>query len=454
MLSSSNSTTVQGSLKSTPSTAFQIDFYTNAAVDPSGNGEGAQLLGTTSVSTNNNGDATINVTFPVALGTGRIVTSTATDPNGNTSEFSAADSTLAGGNVQFSVSSIQLIEDLGVLSVTVLRTGGASGTLTVDYATADGTAIAGQDYTSASGTLTFSGGETSKTILIPITDDATTEPNETFTVALQTSNLESLGAPNRLTVTIQDRTTVPNLIINIAPLVEGTGGTKDFLFTVTLSAMTGRTVSGQFISSNFGAFGGASCSTPGVDYESVSGSFSFTPGNTKFDIPVKVCGDTSAEATERFIVSLLNPVGATLLAGQGIGIIINDDILGLILEENGPVATQAAALDAIFALRDPFRVVSIPEWFPTGPDKNTRIALFAQNLQLNPGEPPSAVSVRFTASNNQAFEVGAEAVYPIHNSEFTQVVVRLPNNLTAGTYTVFIRAHTHISNTGTIRIAP
>ena len=454
VLSSSNSTTIQGSLTSTPNTAFQIDFYTNAAVDASGNGEGAQLLGTTSVSTNNSGDATINVTFPVALGTGRIVTATATDPNGNTSEFSAADSNLAGGNVQFSVSSIQVIEDIGVLSVTVLRTGGASGTLTVDFATADGTAVAGQDYTSTSGTLTFNGGETSKTILIPIADDAPTEPNETFTVALQASNLETLGAPSKLTVTLQDRTTVPNLIINSLPRLEGTGGTTEFLFTITLSAQTGRAVSGQFNTTNFGAFGGESCSTAGVDYETVSGSFSFTPGNTKFNIPVKVCGDTSAESTERFIVSLLNPVGATLFAGQGFGTIVNDDILGLVLEENGPIATQAAALDAIFALRDPFRVVSIPEWFPTGVDRNTRVALFARNLQLNPGELPSAVSVRFTASNNQVFSVPAEAVYPIHNSEFTQIVVRLPNDLPAGTCTVSIFAHTHTSNTGTIRIAP
>ena len=61
---------------------------------------------------------------------------------------------------------------LASLTVTVLRTGGTAGNLTVDYATADGTAIAGQDYTSTSGTLTFSAGETSKTIQIPILDDA------------------------------------------------------------------------------------------------------------------------------------------------------------------------------------------------------------------------------------------------------------------------------------------
>ena len=113
VMSIGNSTTIQGSLNSTPNTTFQIDFYSSAALDPSGNGEGALFFNTTSVTTDGNGDATINVTFPAPLGAGRVVTATATDPVGNTSEFSAGDSTGAAGNAQFSVSSIQVIEDLG-----------------------------------------------------------------------------------------------------------------------------------------------------------------------------------------------------------------------------------------------------------------------------------------------------------------------------------------------------
>jgi len=81
------------------------------------------------------------------------------------------------------------------------------------------------------------------------------------------------------------------------------------------------------------------------------------------------------------------------------------------------------------------------------------LVFVARNLQLNPGELPSAVFVRFT-TNTQTFDVGAEDVRSIPNSEFTQVVVRIPNNLTAGTCTVLIRAHTLFSNSGTIRIAP
>ena len=456
VMSTSNSTTIQGSLNSLPNTTFELDFYSSAAVDPSGNGEGAQFVGTTAVTTNGNGDAAINVTFPVGLATGRVITATATDPNGNTSEFSAADPTTANGSVQFTVNSIQLIEDVGTLTLTVQRTGGTVGNLSVDYSTTDGTAIAGQDYTAASATLNFTAGETSKTIQIPILDDSTTETSETFTVALRNNTSpETVGAPSTVFVTVLDRTTTPLLMITPIAVIEGTGATTDAVFTINLSAATGRSVSGNFATSNLTAFGGASCATTqGADYESRSGTFSFTPGSTTFTIPIKLCGDTSAEADETFRVVLTNPSGAVVVTNQGFGTIINDDILQLVLEESGPTPGQAAVLDAILALRDPFPVVGLPDWVTTGIDRNTRVVLFARNLQLNPGESSAAVIVRFTGSNSQIFEVPAQDVRPVANSDLTQVIVRLPDNLPSGTCTVFIRAHTRTSNTGTIRIAP
>ncbi len=456
VLSSATLTTILGSLKSIPNTTFSVDFYSNSAVDPSGNGEGAQFFGSTSVTTNVSGDGTISVTLPSGLGSGRVITATTTDPNGNTSEFSAADAAAASGSVQFSVGSMQVIEDVGALTVTVLRTGSGAGALNVDYATVDGTAIAGQDYTSTSGTLSFGAGETSKTFQIPITEDATTEPDENFRVELRnTSTLESLGSPSILLVTLQDRTTVPVLSITSVAVVEGNAGTTTLaVLTINLSAATGRAVSGNFATFPFTAFGGASCSTQGVDYESTSGTFSFSPGTTTFAVPVKVCGDTSAEANETLRVQVTNPTGATIILGQGIGTIINDDVLELVLEESGPTPNQAAALDALLLRRDPFRIVGIPDFFPSLVDRNTRVALFARNLQLNPGELPSAVIVRFTASTGQIFEVPVEAVTPVPDTDLTQVVARVPSNLVAGNCTVFIRAHTRTSNTGTIRIAP
>ena len=456
VLSVGNNTTIQGSLNSTPNTSFQIEFFSNAALDASGYGEGALFFGTTPVTTDSNGDADINVTFPVALGSGRVVTATATDPDGNTSEFSAGDFTGVAGNVQFTVGSIRVIEDVGLVTVTVLRQGGSSGQLTIDYATADGSATAGQDYTAVSGTLTFSGGETSKSFQIPITDDATTEPDETFTVSLSNPpSLEALGTPNTLVVTIQDHTTVPVILQGNTFVVEGnTGDVTDMLFTFSLSAATGRSVSVNYSTSDLEARGHASCNNENTDYETTSGTISFQPGNTSVTIPVKVCGDNIAEATEQFLINLSNPTNATVDANQAHGAIIDDDVLELLLEENGPTINQAAALDAVLMLRDPFTVTGIPEWFPNSPDRNTRVMFFVRGLQLDPGELSSAVTVTLTSVNNEFFEVPAEDVRPVRDVDFAQVVIRLPDSLPASVYTVNVRAHSRSSNSGRIRIAP
>ena len=448
---SSGNTRIQGSLKSTPDTTFQIDFYSNAALDPLGNGEGALFFNTTPVTTNSNGDATIDVTFPQVLPTGRAITATATDPNGNTSEFSSGDESAANGSAHFTLSIFNVIEDIGLANITVQRTGGSAGNLSVDYATADGDAIAGQDYTSTSGTLNFGNGETSKTFQIPIVNDDIAELDERFTVTLSSSNVEILGTPSVLVVNIQDRTTVPSLSVTNVEVLEGsTGTTTQALFTLTLSAVTGRTVSVNYATANFSASGGALCGNQGTDYESVSGTFTFQPGQFSTVIPVKVCGDSSAEANEFFAVNLSNPSNATLAFDQGIGMIIDDDVLELILEESSPGFMQAAALDADLFTRDPFRVIRIEEFL----GGNTRVILFARNLQLNPGDPVSAVIVRLIGSNFQIFSVPAQDVRAVPNTEFTQVIFRLPDALPPGTCSLTLRFHGRMSNIGTFRITP
>lgn len=82
-------TTVQGSLNSRTNTTYQIDLFANVFADPSGNGEGRQFLGSTSLTTGADSNGTFNVTLPVVALGGKI-TATATDPLGNTSEFSPA----------------------------------------------------------------------------------------------------------------------------------------------------------------------------------------------------------------------------------------------------------------------------------------------------------------------------------------------------------------------------
>jgi hypothetical protein len=87
--STGSSTTIAGILNSTPNTIFRLEFFSNPACETSGHGEGQTYIGTTSVTTDAVGNATFNVTFPVGVPVGHFITSTATDPGSNTSEFSA-----------------------------------------------------------------------------------------------------------------------------------------------------------------------------------------------------------------------------------------------------------------------------------------------------------------------------------------------------------------------------
>ena len=93
---SATSITVAGSLDSTPSSAFTIDFYASSACDPSGFGEGEVFIGSTGVTTDGAGFALFSTTMPVVVSPGWVVTATATDALGSTSEFSACATVEAG----------------------------------------------------------------------------------------------------------------------------------------------------------------------------------------------------------------------------------------------------------------------------------------------------------------------------------------------------------------------
>ncbi|MFC1530229.1 CSLREA domain-containing protein [Gemmatimonadota bacterium] len=81
-------TSIEGTLNSMPNTEFRIEFFSNSARDPSGNGEGETFIGSTTVTTDGSGNVSITVTLPITVPAGYFITATATDPYGNTSEFS------------------------------------------------------------------------------------------------------------------------------------------------------------------------------------------------------------------------------------------------------------------------------------------------------------------------------------------------------------------------------
>lgn len=91
---------VRGTLDSAPSTSYRIEFFSSPVCDPSGHGEGQRFLGSKVVTTDPSCGATFDATLPAVLGPREKLTATATDPDGNTSEFSACISpTLPGGTL-------------------------------------------------------------------------------------------------------------------------------------------------------------------------------------------------------------------------------------------------------------------------------------------------------------------------------------------------------------------
>ena len=110
-----------------------------------------------------------------------------------------------GSNPQISIGTGQVDEDAGSITLPVSLNQSSLQTVTVDYATSNDTAAAGADYTAASGTVTFSPGDTSKDISVSITDDDLDEDNETFKVTLSNpSNGQIASGTGEVSITITD----------------------------------------------------------------------------------------------------------------------------------------------------------------------------------------------------------------------------------------------------------
>ena len=124
----------------------------------------------------------------------------------------------------------------------------------------------------------------------------------------------------------------------------------------------------------------------------------------------------------------------------------------LLLDANGPAVDQLASLSSTLLLRDPFPVLYGATQFSAASDRTTRVVVFVRNLVLAQGELPSAILVNLVDANNQIYDVPADSVQQLSNTDFVQVVFALPANLTPGTCTVKIKAHGQSSNTGTMRI--
>lgn len=215
--------------------------------------------------------------------------------------------------------------------------------ITFDIETEDITALAGSDYTARVDTLTFVPGNTSLNFLVTLNDDTIDEAIETFRAKLSNATNATIADDEGIG-SIEDDDDPPTVSIEGVSVTEGNAGTIEAIFNVSLS-----TASEHVITVNYTT--GDQTATAGSDYTSQSGTVTFQPGITSQTISVLVTGDTSSEADETFTVDLSDPVHVVIDVGQAIGTIVDDDPIGLLVDDAQLLEGNAGTSNMSFTVR-------------------------------------------------------------------------------------------------------
>ena len=206
-------------------------------------------------------------------------------------------------------------ENAGSLVFDVTLSAPSGLPIMADYATADGTAVAGEDYAATMGTLDIAPGGTSATVTVPIMDDDVYESaSETFNVNLSGAMYSTLDDGSAVgTITNEDP--APTLAIADSTATESDG---QITFEITKSGATALDATVDWATSDGSA-------RAGEDYANSSGSVTFAPGSTSMSITVAIMADDRYEGEENFTVTLSGSVMSTLDDASATGTITDDD---------------------------------------------------------------------------------------------------------------------------------
>lgn len=202
-----------------------------------------------------------------------------------------------------------------LVTFTVTMSEVSNQTVTVDFSTAAGSATAGSDYQTLSGTLTFATGTTRTTFSVLVNGDRLAEPTETFVVNLSSPTNAVIVDGHGVGAILDDE---PRISINDRTITEGNTSGVSAMFTVTLSHTYDEDVVVPWTTATGSA-------TAASDYSAASGSVIIAAGQVSNTITVMVTGDRLPEPTETFFVNLGNPANAAIADGQGVGTIIDNE---------------------------------------------------------------------------------------------------------------------------------
>ncbi|MFN8524263.1 MAG: Calx-beta domain-containing protein, partial [Chloroflexota bacterium] len=254
------------------------------------------------------------------------------------------------GTLQFSNPTFTIGEAGPSATITISRTGGSDLTVgaTVSLGGGSSTATPGNDYTATPLLVSFSPGETSKNVSVPILQDPLDEDDETVLLTLGSpTGGAAIGAQSTATLTITDDDPTPTLSVGNVTVPEGNAGSTNGVFQITLSAASGRTVTVQAQTANGIGVSGA---VAGSDYTAVAQTVTFTPGQTVQTVSVPVLGDVVDEVDETFSLNLSAPTNASIAVGTGTGTITDDDTSSIAVDDVSVAEGNAGSTNATFTV--------------------------------------------------------------------------------------------------------
>lgn len=256
-----------------------------------------------------NETVTLTLTSPgngASLGSPATATLTIVDNEQSSSSSSSVSSTSSSvnpsGTFSFSALTYAVMENGGNITVTVKRDGGTSGSANVTYATSNGTASSNTDYTSTSGTFTFAAGESSKTFTVAITDDASIDGSKSINLTLSSPTGGASLGKNTASISIFDDESMSF----------GSGALKFSKATYDVTENDGKAEvivlrgggADGTVSVGYSTTSGTATST---DYTSVSGTLTFTQGESSKVITIPLIKDSASDGGETFFVDLASP---------------------------------------------------------------------------------------------------------------------------------------------------
>ena len=273
----------------------------------------------------------VQVSFTDDGGTGEARTSNAFPSSGTITAATLPELSFANTN-------ITVDEDAGTVTLTVELDPASAGTVTVDFATSDQTALAGVDYTAASGTLTFAASETSKTIAVPILNDTAYDPTQRFRVTLNNASGATLPTSPWAFVHITNDDAVPTASIANVTVGEGVG-------TLTLTLALDRLSNGDITYSTATA-SVSGTATVADDYvaflQGGNRDFTVPAGNLSQAFNITVVDDSLGETDETIVIVWHKDSGssATPASIAFTGTIADNDTAGVTLSKSTLTVTE------------------------------------------------------------------------------------------------------------------